>query len=124
MSNQARARCAGESRDQTDLSLHSTDGLPRDPDAVGRSKFRHSMMPFELFGGEDEFLVRGCAVGFIRIIIRMDDELTIDRDCLVLLIVKIEPAAETLGRGLPLGIQDVGCPDGNDSARLGCRLCF
>ena len=83
-------------------------------------------MPFQLFGGKDEFLVRGRLVGLgiIGIIVGMDYELAVYGDRLIFRVVKVETAAETLSRFLALRVQHVRRPDGNDSRRLGYRFTF
>ena len=51
-------------------------------------------MPFQLFGGKDEFLVRGRLVGLgiIGIIVGMDYELAVYGDRLIFRVVKVKIA--------------------------------
>ena len=102
ISHQANAGRGAKRWNQADLPLLSSNRLPWNPDAVGRSEFTFSVMPFQLFRGKDEFFIRGRVVGVIGIVVCMNDELAIYGDRLVFRIIKIEPTTETLGRCLAL----------------------
>lgn len=89
-----------EDRQQTDFELRSANRIPRNPDAVRSAEFGGTEMFAELLAGEHKLAVRLSAVLFgRRVVVAVHDQLSLDGNGLVLLIIKIEPAAEAAGRG-------------------------
>jgi len=85
----------GEERHQAQLSLLPADRIPRNPHAVGRAEFRRAVVVCELLGREDVLPVGLAGVRPpVRVVEGVHDQLAGNADRLVLLVVKVQPAAE------------------------------
>lgn len=93
-----RAGFGFEDRQQADLSALASGRVPGEPDAIGVADSRFAVMSGKLLRRIDVFpLGLPCAFRFDRVVESIDDELPGYGDRFVVLVVKVNAAAEAAG---------------------------
>jgi hypothetical protein len=98
---------------QTDTGSFATDAVPGYPNAVGRSQVGFTIVLREL-SGRKRVLAVGSLPEFIliRVVIGVDDQLPFHGYGLVLLVIEIQPPAETSHRSVAGHCEHIRRPDG------------
>jgi hypothetical protein len=101
-----------EERHQADFTLFAANGVPGEPNAIGRPQLGWAEVPGQFVGGEHKLPVRlvPAPLGG-RVVEGVDDQFALNGHRLVLLVIEVDPAAEPAGGGLSRLVTDRVRPD-------------